>query len=174
MENKSEEQFTKARFEKSVEKKYQRKKLINETKRKFVDEYLKSDGVLTDELKKISRDYALLQKGIDLESAKEMDFEVSDRLIHLIFKSIKEDSKDNFVKFYDSYLKKFTESWKEEYVSSAYEDAKTAYYTYRKLKYKEWKFPQDEKALKSEMENSFLVLSGTVEPVEECYDEDIR
>ena len=158
----ADELFTAARFESIRINEYQMKVLKNETKRAFIDEYQKSNGEFTEELKKKTMQYKLVMRGIRYTNYPDLKEEVTYENMINTFLEIKGNSEKDFIKFYDSYTRKLQTEFNDEekgkeITANAYRDLKTAYHTYRKCNTSGWSCP-DELVKEVEITNLYNAL----------------
>lgn len=152
--------FAKARLESIRQSKYNTKTANNNAKRLFVDEYIKAEYKQTETVLKAADICLLLQRGIVVESYPKHDINITNEELEKLFLQIKEGANNNFIKFYQSYLRKIDLGYAEEYRDTAFEDVKTAYHTLRKCSIPGWECP-DEIITETEMENLYNILVGT-------------
>ncbi len=159
----AEDLFTAARVESVRKKEYKMKVLKNETKRAFIDEYYRTNGEFTEELKKKAIEYKLVKRGINFETYPDLKEEIGLKDVISIFVEIKKASEKDFLRFYESYERKLEKDYINEeegkqIISNSYRDLKTAYHTYRKCNTHGWNCP-DEYITENEMKNLYLVLT---------------
>lgn len=155
-----ENNFAKARLESIRRSKYDTKTANNNAKRLFVDEYIKAEYKPTETVLKVADICLLLKRGIVVESYPKHDINITNEELEKLFLQIKEGTNKNFIKFYQSYLRKIDLGYVQEYRDAAFEDAKIAYHTLRKCSIPGWECP-DERITEAEMENLYNLLVGT-------------
>lgn len=154
-----EDNFTRARLESRRASNYTHKTSKNNVARQFVDIYMNPDLQDSTDLQNVANMYLLLEEGIVPSSCTRKSEKISKRELNEIYVRIKQNATSNFIKFYQSYLRKIEQGYYPEYVESALEDVKTAYHTLRKSNLFDWNCP-DEMITTSEMENLYLLISG--------------
>lgn len=153
-----EDNFSRARMQSTRNTNYNAKTSKNNIRNEFINAYAKPDYQNEGKIKEIARTFILLERGIVPESCPDYKIDVSQETIKNIFLKIKETSNDNFIKFYESYLRKIELGYREELVESSLEDTKTAYQTLRKCHLFTWECPEKIITIK-EMENLYLLLT---------------
>lgn len=153
-----EDNFSKIRMQSTRNTNYTAKTSKNNIKNEFVCEYTKTDYKNTVEIKKIARTFLMLEKGIVPESSPSYRIDIPDKMIPEIFSKIKQGSTNDFIKFYQSYLRKIEFGYNQDIVDSSLEDVKTAYHTLRKCHLGQWECPHNMITIK-EMENLYLLLT---------------
>ena len=139
-------------------KQYKLKKMQNDTKKAFVDEYYRANGELTDELRERIREYKLAQRGIFFNNYPDLKVEVAPEDMYRVFLEIKNMSQSNFERFYRSYVDKIEKGYGEDKIANAFDDLKVAYHTYRRCFYPDWKCPH-EFITESEMKNLYKLFN---------------
>ena len=122
-----EDNFSRARMQSTRNTSYDAKTSKNNIKNEFVCEYTRTDYKNTEEIKKIARTLLMLEKGIVPESSPSYRIDIPDKKIPEIFSRIKQGSTDNFINFYESYLRKIEFRYNQDIVDSSLEDVKTAF-----------------------------------------------
>ena len=156
-----EDNFSKLRMQSTRNTNYTAKTSKNNVKNQFVCEYTKTDYKNTGEIKKIARTFLMLEKGIVPESSLSYRIDISDKMIPEIFYRIKQGSTNDFIKFYQSYLRKIEFGYNQDIIDSSLKDVKTAYHTLRKSHLGQWECPLSMITIK-EMENLYLLLTKDI------------
>lgn len=153
-----EKEFLNARMQSSIDSRYALKVAKNNSKKAFIDEYHRANGEFTEDIKGRIRDYKLAQRGILYQSYPDLKVEVMPSDVLDTFLEIKKASKDDFIKFYKSYIDKIEKGYNQDKIDNALRDLKVAYHTYRMCNNSGWKCPQ-EFITASEMENLYKILN---------------
>lgn len=102
-----EDNFARARLEGLRQNKYLIKKYRNKARKEFLEIYIRSKGEITPDLQKATSVSSRLSLGcLDID-VKESEYKrVTKDEIENLYKKITENADNNFVKFYESYLRK--------------------------------------------------------------------
>ncbi len=153
-----EDNFAEARFEGIRKNRYLLKHLKNKTARIFISTYNDSKKEKTNDLKKLACIYNRLDRGSLSIHIFDTDIEmISENDVEEVYVKIKQNADKNFKCFYESYLRKIEMGYEEEYIQTALEDLKNAYYTYRKASNPSWDL-EDYQITENEMKNLYDIL----------------
>lgn len=152
------DKFDRARLESLVDSAYEAKVFKNTSRMNFIDAYTNSKGQKTKELIEATRLCFMGENGIDPKSCPKYKLDVSNNMIRDLYLKIKGDVRQNFSSFYKSYQRKINRGYNDEYISSALNDLKIAYYTLRKSEIPGYKCPLD-MITESEMDNLYSLIN---------------
>lgn len=158
-----EDNFSRARLEGIIRKKYIEKCKKNNTKKDFIYKYYENDNEdYLKNLKIATFKFTQAHSGIVCYDYNQENIlrTISEEEINKTFELIKSNSSANFKYFYESYRRKIDKEYSQEFRDNALMDLKTAYQTYRKIQNPSWNLEASQ-ITENEMENLYNILSKT-------------
>ena len=168
--------FASARLESIRINKYRIKHLKNKVSRDLIFEFLKSKGELTEKLRLLIAKYEMLKKGILSNDFSDSELgKITSEQLNKIYEEITSNANLNFMRFYDSYMRKIDLKYNQEIIDNSLNDLKIAYSTYRKCQNPSWNLTEGQ-ITESEMKNLYNILSQNKikEQSEQKKDDNIR
>lgn len=154
-----EDNFTRARLEGIRKNKYMLKHLKNKIAKDFLTVYGEANKGEINKLKELTYMYNLLCEGNLNICPSTFDLEkISQSEIQDVYLGIRNIANNNFIYFYESYLRKIEREYEQKYVENALGDLKNAYYIYRKANNSAWNLDENQ-ITKDEMTNLYNILT---------------
>ena len=153
-----EDNFTAMRSEAIIKNNYSVKQARNKTAKDFIYAYVATDDKGTIEVKKAACLYNLARRGTLNTYISDAALEgLTEEDVTNIYKLAKQNSTENFKKFYESYTRKIEKGYFPEFIENALSDLKVAYSAYRKANNPLWDL-QDSQITEAEMKNLYCIL----------------